>query len=524
MRKSIALSTGKFYKICNRSVLYNIPMYVFSQFLYCYNITITLFYPYKTLTFQYKYNIFYAALHMLMDKSIFATMLLGMENTMKIDMPENANRIIHTLQDAGYEAFIVGGCVRDAVLGKTPDDWDITTSAKPMEVKALFSRTIDTGLQHGTVTVMFGKEGYEVTTYRVDGKYEDHRRPNSVTFTGNLIEDMQRRDFTINAMAYNDDEGVVDHFHGMEDLDAHIIRCVGKPSERFDEDALRILRALRFSAQLDFEIDEATKDAIRNQAKFLEDISAERIQVELTKLLMSDHPERLITAYELGVTKIVLPEFDTMMETPQVNKHHAYNVGEHTVRVICEVPKDKALRWAALLHDVAKPVTRTNDGVSDHFYGHNEVGVEMADKVLKRLKFDNATIERVKRLVYWHDYGMGELPGIKSFRKALNKMGEDLFEDYTYIKRADILAQSDYHRQDKLNNLEILKGYHKEIIEKHQCLTTKELAVTGKDLIDMGMKPGPQLGEMLSRLLDKVLDDPELNECEILLGIVREEM
>ena len=440
---------------------------------------------------------------------------------MKINMPDNANRIIHTLQDAGYEAYIVGGCVRDAVLSKEPDDWDITTSAKPMEVKALFNRTIDTGLQHGTVTVMFGKEGYEVTTYRVDGKYEDHRRPNSVTFTGSLIEDMKRRDFTINAMAYNDDEGIVDNFHGVEDLEAHIIRCVGEPSERFDEDALRILRAIRFSAQLNFEIDESTKAAIENQAKYLRDISAERIQVELTKLLMADHPERLITAYELGVTKIVLPEFDKMMETPQINRHHAYNVGEHTIRVVKGVPGDKTLRWAALLHDVAKPVTKTNDGEWDHFYGHNEVGVDMAGDVLRRLKFDTATIDRVKRLVYWHDYGMGELPGRKSFRRALNKMGMDLFEDFTYIKRADILAQSDYHREDKLKNLEILEEYYKEVVEQEQCVTVRDLAVSGKDLIEIGMKPGPELGEMLKILLDKVLDDPELNEKDVLIGLAK---
>ena len=214
---------------------------------------------------------------------------------MKITMPANANRIIHTLQNAGYEAYIVGGCVRDAILGREPGDWDITTSAKPEEVKSLFHRTIDTGIEHGTVTVMLDKEGYEVTTYRVDGKYEDHRRPTSVTFTASLIEDMKRRDFTINAMAYNETEGVIDHFDGMKDLERKVIRCVGEPKERFDEDALRILRALRFSAQLDFAIEEKTQEAIRNQAVFLKDISAERIHVELTKLLTSSHPERLRT-------------------------------------------------------------------------------------------------------------------------------------------------------------------------------------------------------------------------------------
>ena len=319
----------------------------------------------------------------------------------KINIPENANRIIHTLQSAGYEAYIVGGCVRDAILGKEPDDWDITTSANPDQVKALFRRTIDTGIAHGTVTVMFGKEGYEVTTYRIDGKYEDHRRPTTVTFTRSLLEDMKRRDFTINAMAYNDEEGLIDHFEGMKDLERHLIRCVGDPAERFDEDALRILRAVRFAAQLDFSIEEKTREAIVRQAQYLKDISAERIQVELTKLLLSEHPEELRTAYELGVTEVVLPEFDRMMETEQNNKHHMYSVGEHTLLVVEGVSSTKVLRWAALLHDVAKPLTKTTDENGDHFYGHNEKGVEVARDVLRRLKFDNATIDRVKSLVYW---------------------------------------------------------------------------------------------------------------------------
>lgn len=435
----------------------------------------------------------------------------------KIDMPANASRIIHILQEAGFEAYIVGGCVRDAILGKEPDDWDITTSAKPEEVKALFSRTIDTGLAHGTVTVMFGKEGYEVTTYRVDGKYEDHRRPSTVTFTASLIEDMKRRDFTINAMAYNETKGIVDHFDGVGDLKRHMIRCVGNPKERFDEDALRILRAVRFAAQLDFAIDKGTQEAIRNQAVFLKDISAERIHVELTKLLVSGHPERMRTAYELGVTAVVLPEFDRMMETEQDNRHHMYNVGEHTLRVVEEVPATETLRWAALLHDVAKPVTKTSDEKGDHFYGHNEAGAEMAKKILLRLKFDNATMARVKRLVFWHDYGMGQKPSLRSFRKALSKMGADLFEDYAYIKRADILAQSEYMREQKLENLKQLEAYYQIILEQKQCLTLKNLAVTGKDLMEHGMKPGRELGEMLNYLLERVLEEPESNTKDKLL-------
>ena len=443
---------------------------------------------------------------------------------MKIRMPENANRIIRTLQDAGYEAYIVGGCVRDAILGREPGDWDITTSAKPEEVKALFRRTIDTGIEHGTVTVMMDKEGYEVTTYRVDGKYEDHRRPTSVMFTASLLEDMKRRDFTINAMAYNETEGVIDHFDGMKDLECKIIRCVGKPKERFDEDALRILRALRFSAQLNFAIDEKTREAIRNQAVFLREISAERIHVELTKILTSNHPERLRTAYELGVTQIVLPEFDAMMETEQNNKHHMYNVGEHTLRVVQEVPATETMRWAALLHDVAKPACKTTDETGDHFYEHNCVGMDMAENILQRLKFDNATIAKVRRLVQWHDYGMGQPPSLRSFRKSLSKMGADLFEEYTYIKRADTLAQSDYMQQEKMENLEVLKGHYQTIMEQQQCLSLKDLAISGKDLMDVGMKPGKELGEMLAYLLDCVLEKPELNNRESLLSLVNERL
>lgn len=438
----------------------------------------------------------------------------------EINMPANARRIICTLQKAGFEAYIVGGCVRDAILGKEPDDWDITTSARPEEVKALFSRTIDTGIVHGTVTVMFGKEGYEVTTYRVDGKYEDHRRPASVTFTASLLEDMKRRDFTINAMAYNETEGIVDHFDGIGDLQRKIIRCVGEPKARFDEDALRILRAVRFAAQLDFSIDEKTQEAICNQAVFLKDISAERIHVELTKLLVSKHPEKLRIAYELGVTAVILPEFDRMMDTSQNNKHHVYSVGEHTLRVVEGVPATETLRWAALLHDVAKPVMKLSDEKGDHFYGHNETGAKMAKQILLRLKFDNATIAKVKRLVLWHDYGMGEMVSLRSFRRSLSKMGADLFEDYACIKYADILAQSEYMREQKLANLEQLKVYYWQIMEQEQCLILKDLAVTGKDLMEQGMQPGKEMGKMLNTLLDHVLENPELNNRESLLALV----
>ena len=241
---------------------------------------------------------------------------------MKIKLPDNVKMILDRLHEAGFEAYAVGGCVRDSILGRIPGDWDITTNALPQDTKKLFKRTIDTGIEHGTVTIMVGKEGYEVTTYRIDGKYEDSRHPSEVTFTKNLTEDMKRRDFTINAMAYNDEEGIIDRFGGMEDIEKGLIRCVGNPKERFSEDALRIMRAVRFAAQLNYSIEDETKNAISELADTLKNISAERIQTELVKLLLSDHPERLMTAYELGITKVILPEFDRCMETPQNNPHH----------------------------------------------------------------------------------------------------------------------------------------------------------------------------------------------------------
>ncbi len=304
--------------------------------------------------------------------------------------------IINNLQLHGYEAFAVGGCVRDSILARRPEDWDITTSAKPEEIKRLFRRTVDTGIEHGTVTVIIGKDSYEVTTYRVDGAYEDGRHPKEVRFTSRLEEDLQRRDFTINAMAYNDDVRLVDVFGGMKDLNHHLIRCVGDPRERFSEDALRILRAVRFSAQLNFPIEPDTAEAIKELAPTLEKISAERIQAELVKLLVSPHPERIRDAYELGITKVILPEWDAMAGVEQNTPHHRYDVAEHTIRAMKYVKRDKILRLTMLFHDMGKPSTKTTDeNGRDHFKGHALVSEEIARKVLRRLKFDNETVKTV---------------------------------------------------------------------------------------------------------------------------------
>ena len=313
----------------------------------------------------------------------------------KILLPEKVNMIIHTIQAAGFEAYAVGGCVRDSILGRVPDDWDITTSAKPEDIKKLFKRTIDTGIEHGTVTVMLEAEGFEVTTYRIDGEYEDSRHPKEVTFTSNLREDLRRRDFTINAMAYNDEVGLVDIFEGISDIEKKIIRCVGDAKERFTEDALRMMRAVRFSAQLGYSIDEGTKEAIKELAPTLKKISAERVQVELVKLVTSNNPDYLKIAYETKITAIVLPEFDLCMETEQKNPHHMYSVGEHTLWSMKYVERDKVLRLAMLFHDMGKPEAITTDDKGiHHFHGHNELSSQITREVLRRLRFDNDTIHK----------------------------------------------------------------------------------------------------------------------------------
>lgn len=442
---------------------------------------------------------------------------------MRIEMPDNANRIITTLEAAGYEAYIVGGCVRDAVLGRIPGDWDITTSARPEQVKKLFKRTIDTGIKHGTVTVMFDKEGYEVTTYRIDGEYTDHRRPDEVRFTSSLDEDLKRRDFTINAMAYSHKDGIIDIFGGIDDLNNKVIRAVGNPGDRFDEDALRILRAIRFAGQLGFDIERDTKTAMIVRAEHLTKISAERIRVELVKLLTSAHPEKLIDAYVMGITNYILPEFDRMMERPQNNPYHLYNVGVHSIEAVKNIEPDEALRIAALLHDVGKPDSYVvgEDGI-DHFYGHDKKGQEIAKDILKRLRFDNETIKLVTKLISWHDYALSSLPSKKTFRKALNKMGADFFPTLIKIKKADMAAQSDYRLEERRNVLDGLCGMYEEIMTEKDCLTIKDLAVNGSDLIAVGIKPGEGMGQILQYLLDKVLDEPRLNDKNILLNMVNE--
>ena len=463
-------------------------------------------------------------------------------------MPEPVRQILHILEENGYEAYAVGGCVRDTLLGRKPEDWDITTSAKPPEVKRIFRNTIDTGIQHGTVTVMVNHVGYEVTTYRIDGEYEDGRHPREVEFTGNLKMDLERRDFTINAMAYNESVGLVDEFHGMDDLQRGVIRCVGDAGQRFDEDALRMLRAVRFAGQLQFAVEESTKKAICQRAKNLSRISSERIRTELTKLLVSPGAERLWMAYETGLTAVFLPEFDNMALCEQENPHHIYTVGKHSLQSVCCLNdfgraqnsgmtaglSREAREWiqttwnsldkkhhmmlavTMLFHDIAKPLVKHVDkeGIA-HFYGHPAESEKMTKQILRRLTFDNETIDTVCRLIRWHDYRFAS--DIRSIRRAVSKIGRDIAQLLFLVQYADILAQNPEGIPRKGEEIYQAQQLYRQICLKEQPLSVKELAVNGRDLMQAGIQPGPQLGAILKRFLELVLEEPERNRKEYLL-------
>ncbi len=411
---------------------------------------------------------------------------------MKIDMPKNVKLIIKILQNNGYEAYVVGGCVRDAILGKEPNDWDITTSAMPEDVKRIFHRTIDTGIQHGTVTVLMEQTGYEVTTYRIDGEYEDGRHPKDVVFTRNLIEDLKRRDFTINAMAYNDEDGLVDEFDGIGDLNRKIIRCVGNPFDRFNEDALRILRAVRFAASLGFEIDDETKRAVTELAHNLSKISKERIQVELDKLLLSDHPDMLEEACVLGITKEVLPETDRLSQTGRLSG---------ILQMLKRMEKNHYMRWAA--------VFAYSDKRSTH-------------QALKELKFDNHTVNICSRMV--DAVNTREIPTTEGeLRKDIYEVGEDIYEWYLkFLGEYLHMAYPDTWEDISEEYGRVCNDYQ-AVIERGDCTSLKKLAVNGKDLIQTGQFKGAAIGEELERLLYLVFEHPEWNQREILLDKIQKQ-
>lgn len=431
-------------------------------------------------------------------------------------IPNPVQFILSQLHKAGHEAYIVGGCVRDKILGIEPHDYDITTSARPEVVKALFERTIDTGIEHGTVTVMVEGEGYEVTTYRLDGHYTDHRRPDSVDFTQSLTEDLKRRDFTINAMAYSPEAGIVDLFGGQEDLKSGIIRCVGAPKERFNEDALRMLRAIRFAARFGFVIEPETEEAIGALSGLIANVSAERVHVELTKTLCSGHPAYMEKLVAYGLMDVIIPEFRHVVAMPQNHPYHSYTVDQHIYRCLPHIPPEEGLRWTMYFHDIGKGVTRTTDDAGiDHFYGHEAESVAMARDILNRLKFDNKTKKKILTLIEHHDL---RFPATKkSVRKAIAKIGDDLFDDYLKVNQADVMGQSPDKTQGRLEEIALKRQLAEEIRAEGQCVTIKDLALSGRDVMALGAVKGPLIGRVLDHLLALVLEDPALNTKEALM-------
>ena len=429
-----------------------------------------------------------------------------------------AGRVIARLEEQGYEAYAVGGCVRDALLGRTPHDWDIATSALPEETARCFAdcRVLETGARHGTVTVLLDGEACEVTTYRVEAGYTDGRRPDQVKFVRRLEDDLARRDFTINAMAYHPVRGLVDLFGGRADLDAGRIRCGGEARRRFQEDGLRILRGLRFAAAYGFIIEEATARAMREERERLHLIAAERVNVEFRRLLTGRDAPRILREFA-PVFGVFLPEIRSMWGFEQRNPHHCWDVWEHTLRALESAGSDFLVRAAVLFHDSGKPSTYTQDGAGiGHFYGHPAVSERLADEALRRLKFDTDTRKRIVRLVKYHDVSIDNQPGC--VRRWLNRLGEEDFRRLLQIKRADTLAQAPLYQPPRLELLAGLEGTLQTVLAQQDCFRLRDLAVNGRDVLAAGIPSGPAVGEALRYLLDGVIDGRFPNERAALAG------
>ena len=438
-----------------------------------------------------------------------------------IELPAPVAAALRRLSEAGFSAYIVGGCVRDHLLGRTPSDYDITTDALPAQTEQVFAgaRVIETGLRHGTVTVLLGGMPLEITTFRVESGYSDNRHPDAVAFTRSLREDAARRDFTMNAIAYNETEGLVDHFGGRADIAARQIRCVGEPGRRFAEDALRILRALRFSSVLGFSIEAETARAVHDCRLLLRHISAERVAAELVRLLCGGGARRILLDYA-DVLGVVIPELLPMQGFDQCNPHHVHDVLAHTAAAVEAAPAEPVLRLAALLHDVGKPrcFTRGADGTG-HFYGHAEQSAALAQQILRRLKFDNATRERVTLLVREHDRQIEASP--RAVRRALGSLTPPVFFQLLALKRADNAAQSPDFQAERRQYYDTLEAMADEILRAKACFSLADLAVRGSDLLAAGIPEGPAVGRALHALLDAVTDGRVPNEREALLAHLR---
>lgn len=441
---------------------------------------------------------------------------------MKLTYPKEVEIIFNELKNNGYSRYIVGGCVRDILLGKEPYDWDICTDASPEDVQRVFKdyNTIPTGIKHGTVTVVVNEKNFEVTTFRKDKDYVDNRRPKEVEFTSNIFEDLKRRDFTINALAYNEFDGLVDCFNGFDDLKNKIIRSVGNPNERFQEDSLRIMRGVRFSVQLEFRIDEETALAMTNNRNLLGNISKERIREEFLKILMIDKPsEGIRQMISLKLMDYVIPELIECAGFEQKNPNHNKDVFNHIMEVLDNIEKDPYLRLAALLHDIGKPRCFTVDETGKgHFYGHHKKSAEMAESILTRLKFDNKTIYTVKLLINEH-MSRYEFLREKSVKKFINKIGIDNLDRLFKLQIADIKGSMPPH---DFSNLEHLRDECTRIINQKEPMSVKDLDINGYDIINLGISQGKEIGDILNYLLDIVLENPGLNKTEVLIELIKQ--
>lgn len=433
-------------------------------------------------------------------------------------LSKGALKAIEMLNNAGYEAYAVGGCVRDAIMGIEINDFDITTSATPEEMQQVFKneRTYETGIKHGTITFVYENENVEITTYRLDGEYEDNRRPKSVEFTKSLENDLKRRDFTMNAIVYNNSEGYIDMFGGIEDIKNKTIRAIGNPKDRFNEDALRILRAIRFASKLGFEIEENTKKAMLECKHLLHNISGERIAAEINKFVLGSNVKKAILDH-YDILSEIIPEFEAMHNFDQKNDWHVYDVLTHTAVVVENTPQIAHLRLTALLHDTGKVHTFTiDDNGVGHFYGHNDKSAEIAENYLTKYKYDNFTKERVYKLVKVHDTPIE--PDRILIKKRINRMGKDCFFDLIKIKRADNLAQN--LNKVRLDIIDEIEKIATDIVNE-DCFTLGSLKINGGDLIKNGFKPGKQLGNILNTLLEEVMEEKIPNEKEALLNRAR---
>lgn len=438
-----------------------------------------------------------------------------------MNISDDARHVLQKLNNAGYEAYIAGGAVRDLLMGKTPHDYDIATNALPTATKKLFRRTIDTGLKHGTVTVVENRIGYEVTTFRRDGSYDDGRHPQSVSFVQEAREDCLRRDFTINAMMYSPQKGILDYFGGRADIGKKIIRCVGEPEKRFGEDALRMLRAVRFKAELGFEIEPETEAAIRLCAAGIKRVSAERILTELNKILLSEHPDYIRDLHRLGLLEFIFPELERCFGEPQKNKYHIYDVGEHIVNAVKYTPNDIILRWAALLHDTGKPCCASMDqrGII-HFYGHHRESRRIAVDVLHRLHMDSDSIKDIALLVENHDYRVD--PSFTAVKRMMSRTGAELFEKLMMLQLADNQAKNPKYFPEKRRRAENVLAIYREVLAQHQPYRISDLVVNGRDLMSIGFHQGRYIGDTLKLLLDEVIIKPELNNRKYLLNRAKE--